>query len=164
MSSPSMPAEVTTTGDAQPVTTTREIRLASRPVGEPTVANFELAEAELPALARGEVLVRNTWMSVDSYMRGRMDDVESYIPPFEIGAPLEASAVGEVVASRADAMPIGATVSHFLGWREHAVVNATEATVVDNRPGAPERLPRRAGYARPHRRRHGTGPVAAPRR
>jgi hypothetical protein len=112
-------------------TTTREIRLAARPVGEPTPADFQLAVADLPALAPGQVLVRNTWMSVEPYMRGRMDEGESYIPAFQIGAPLEGGAVGEVVESRADGVPVGATVVHFLGWRDHAVVEAAAATVVD---------------------------------
>ena len=112
-------------------TTTREIRLASRPVGAPGPENFTLATVELPTLADGQVLVRNTWMSVDPYMRGRMDEGESYIPPFQVGAALDGSAVGEVVASRADAVPVGTTVVHFLGWREHAVVDASAVTPVD---------------------------------
>ena len=111
--------------------TTREVRLAARPVGEPTPADFELAVTDLPPLAPGQLLVRNSWMSVEPYMRGRMDDAESYIAPFELGGPLEGAAVGEVVESRADAVPVGATVVHFLGWRDHAVVDAESATVVD---------------------------------
>ncbi|OZM82774.1 NADP-dependent oxidoreductase [Pseudonocardia sp. MH-G8] len=112
--------------------TTREIRLAARPVGEPRPEDFALAHAPLSALSDGQVLVRNTWMSVDPYMRGRMDDIPSpVLPPFAIGAPLEGSAVGEVVASRAPGVPVGATVAHFLGWREHAVLDAEAATVVD---------------------------------
>lgn len=71
----------------------REIRLASRPIGEPNADNFELVRVEVPEPGEGHLLVRNTWMSVDPYMRGRMDDVESYIAPFEIGAPLEGGAV-----------------------------------------------------------------------
>ncbi|MFE3457906.1 NADP-dependent oxidoreductase [Nocardiopsis aegyptia] len=119
------------TTTAQHTTTTREIRLAARPVGTPGPEHFTLAAAELPPLAEGQVLVRNTWMSVDPYMRGRMDDVPSYIPPFELGAPLEGGAIGEVVASLSPDVPVGATVSHFLGWREHAVLDAAHATVVD---------------------------------
>lgn len=107
----------------------REIRLASRPVGEPGPGSFELAAADVPALREGQALVRNTWMSVDPYMRGRMNDAPSYIPPFRIGEPLDGTAVGEVVASRSPDLPVGATVSHFLGWREYAVVD--DAVVVD---------------------------------
>lgn len=110
----------------------REIHLAARPVGEPSPADFALVTTEVPdAVTEGRVLVRNTWMSVDPYMRGRMDDVPSYIPPFELGAPLEGSAVGEVVASGSADVPVGATVTHFAGWREYAVLDAAAVTVVD---------------------------------
>ncbi|ACZ89599.1 NADP-dependent oxidoreductase [Streptosporangium roseum] len=109
----------------------REIRLASRPAGEPGPENFELVRTEVPQPGEGQILVRNTWMSVDPYMRGRMDDAESYIPPFRLGAALEGGAVGEVVVSRSEAVAVGATVSHFLGWREYAVMDASAATVVD---------------------------------
>lgn len=112
--------------------TGREIRLAARPVGEPAPTDFALAEAAVPEPGDGQILVRNTWMSVDPYMRGRMDDVPSpVLPPFELGAPLEGAAVGEVIASRSADVPVGATVSHFLGWREYAVLDAAAATVVD---------------------------------
>ncbi|KAB2348510.1 NADP-dependent oxidoreductase [Actinomadura rudentiformis] len=116
----------------------REIRLASRPTGEPVPANFELTEVEVPQPGEGQILVRNTWMSVDPYMRGRMDEAESYIPPFQIGAPLEGSAIGEVVASGDAGIPVGATVSHFLGWREYALVNAAEAVVIDTGVARPQ--------------------------
>jgi NADPH-dependent curcumin reductase CurA len=109
----------------------REIRLGSRPTGEPAVDDFDLVERELSQPGEGEVLVRNTWMSVDPYMRGRMDARESYIPPFELGGVLEGGVVGEVVASRSASVPVGATVSHFLGWREYAVLDASAVTVVD---------------------------------
>lgn len=110
----------------------REIRLAARPTGEPVPSDFALATTVLPDTpAAGQILVRNTWMSVDPYMRGRMDDVPSYIPPFELGAPLEGGAVGVVVASAAPDVPVGATVSHFAGWREYAVLDAAAVTVVD---------------------------------
>ncbi|MEU0545303.1 NADP-dependent oxidoreductase [Nocardia sp. NPDC005978] len=109
----------------------REIQLATRPDGVPTAANFALVERPVPELAAGQILVRNTWMSVDPYMRGRMDDKESYIPPFELGAALEGSAVGEVIESRSAAIPVGTTVSHFAGWREVAVVDAEHATPID---------------------------------
>lgn len=111
--------------------TTRAFHLASRPVGEATTANFSLVTTDLPPLAAGQVLVRNTWMSVEPYMRTRMDDGGSSIPSFELGAPLDGSAVGEVIRSRAPELPEGTTVSHFLGWREHAVVDAATAEVVD---------------------------------
>ncbi|MET9692284.1 NADP-dependent oxidoreductase [Streptomyces sp. NPDC006514] len=113
------------------MTVSREIRLASRPTGTPKPENFQLVAAPLPELGEGQILVRNTWMSVDPYMRGRMDDAPSYMPPFALGSALEGSAVGEVVASRSASVPVGATVSHFLGWREYAALDAGAATVVD---------------------------------
>ncbi|SEG91703.1 hypothetical protein SAMN05444920_107332 [Nonomuraea solani] len=116
----------------------RMIRLVSRPVGEPGPENFELVTAEVPRPGPGQVLVRNTWMSVDPYMRGRMDDAESYIPPFRLGEALEGSAIGEVVASEAPDIPVGATVSHFLGWRDFAVLDAAGAAVVDTGLARPQ--------------------------
>ena len=112
-------------------TTTRQITLASRPVGEPTPENFALVEVALPDLADDEILVRNTAMSVDPYMRGRMNDVKSYIPPFQLGEPLDGGAVGEVIASRAESLPVGTHVVHGLGWREHAVVGVRHAKPID---------------------------------
>jgi NADPH-dependent curcumin reductase CurA len=114
-----------------PTRTGREFRLAARPVGEPRPSDLELVTTEVPDLADGQILVRNTWMSVDPYMRGRMDAAPSYIEPFALGEPLQGSALGEVVASRAPQVPVGATVRHFLGWREYAVLDAAAATVVD---------------------------------
>ena len=113
------------------MTTTREIHLATRPHGWPTAENFRLVETELPRLQEGELLVRNTVMSVDPYMRGRMNDVKSYVPPYEVGAALDGGAVGEVVESTDDAFAVGDTVLHGLGWREHAVVPARSARKVD---------------------------------
>lgn len=111
--------------------TTREIRLAARPLGAATAETFELATSRLHPPMAGQVVVKNLWMSVDPYMRGRMDAGESYLPAFEVGEPLEGSAVGEVVASAAADLPVGTTVVHFQGWREHAVVDAAAATPID---------------------------------
>ncbi|MGW0659325.1 NADP-dependent oxidoreductase [Streptodolium elevatio] len=112
-------------------TRSAEIRLAARPVGEPGPEVFELVRTDVPRPGEGQLLVRNTLMSVDPYMRGRMNDVPSYIPPFELGAVLEGSALGVVVESRDASVPVGATVTHFSGWREYAVVDAAYATIAD---------------------------------
>lgn len=112
-------------------TTTREIHLASRPQGWPTQENFRTVEVELPDPGPGEVLVRNTVMSVDPYMRGRMNDVKSYVPPFRLDAPLDGGAVGEVIASGDDTVKVGDTVLHQLGWREHAHGPASAFRKVD---------------------------------
>ncbi len=100
------------------MTRSREIRLKSRPSGLPTPTNFELATVDLPDPAAGEVQVRNTWMTVDPYMRGRMNDVRSYSPPFELGQAMQGGAVGEVVASNDPAFKAGDAVQSFFGWRE----------------------------------------------
>ena len=108
---------------------TREIQLASRPIGRPVQANFRLAESELPGLQDGQVLVRNLFISVDPYMRGRMNDVKSYSAPFALDAALDGGAVGEVIASRAEGRTVGDAVVHQLGWREYAVLDASATSV-----------------------------------
>jgi len=113
--------------------TSREVRLKSRPVGLPTADNFELASVELGAPGEGEVLVRNRWMSVDPYMRGRMYDRESYVPPFQIGAALQGGAVGEIVESRHPDYAPGDLVMSFLGWRE-GFVAAPAAAMMEKLP------------------------------
>ena len=108
-------------------TVSREIRLKSRPVGTPTAAAFDLASVEVPAPGPGEVQVRNLWMSVDPYMRGRMYDRPSYVPPFQIGEALQGGAIGEVTASNDPALKPGDIVSTMFGWRE--VFNAPAAAL-----------------------------------
>ncbi|MDH6140574.1 MULTISPECIES: NADP-dependent oxidoreductase [Kitasatospora] len=109
----------------------REWQLIARPVGEPAPADFALTTVTVADPEPGQVLVRNTWLSVDPYMRGRMNEGPSYIPQFELGETMTGSAVGVVVASRAENVPVGATVSHFNGWREYAVVDAPAVRVLD---------------------------------
>jgi NADPH-dependent curcumin reductase CurA len=99
-------------------TMSREIRLKSRPVGLPQAENFELATAELPEPGDGQVLVRNAWMSVDPYMRGRMYDRPSYVPPFELGKALQGGAIGRVVKSNDPKFQPGDLVESMFGWRE----------------------------------------------
>ncbi|HET6971047.1 MAG TPA: NADP-dependent oxidoreductase [Phenylobacterium sp.] len=100
------------------MTTVREIRLKSRPRGLPTADNFELATVELGAPGAGEVQVKNLWMTVDPYMRGRMNDVKSYAPPFALGKAMDGGAIGEVVASDDPALKPGDLVQSGFGWRE----------------------------------------------
>jgi len=99
-------------------TISREIQLVSRPHGIPTAANFTLVPTTLPPLQDQQVLVRNLFMSVDPYMRGRMNEGKSYVPQFEIGKPLEGGAVGEVIESRATGFKPGDIVTSSFGWRE----------------------------------------------
>ena len=100
------------------MTVSREVRLKSRPVGTPTPADFEVGQVDLPAPGEGEVQVKNLFMSVDPYMRGRMYDRASYVPPFEIGKALQGGAIGEVTASNSEGFAAGDVVSSMFGWRE----------------------------------------------
>ena len=79
----------------------RAWHLKSRPQGLPTLENFALEDVDLPPLGPGMVRVRNHWLSVDPYMRGRMNDVKSYVPPFQLGEPMDGGAIGAVVESKA---------------------------------------------------------------
>jgi hypothetical protein len=99
----------------------REIHLTSRPKGISTAANFSLAQIKLEPLQDQQVLVRNLFMSVDPYMRGRMNAGKSYIPPFELNKPLEGGAVGEVIESRAREFKLGDAVVSNFGWREYFI-------------------------------------------
>ena len=103
----------------------RAWHLMSRPIGMPTPDNFALKEIALPALDDGMVRVKNHFLSVDPYMRGRMNDTKSYVPPFALDAPMEGGAVGEVVESRDPGFKPGDTVMHMLGWRDEAVAPAS---------------------------------------
>ena len=105
----------------------RQIVLASRPSGWPTEDNFAVTEAGQPELTDGQVRVRNLFMSVDPYMRGRMNDTKSYVPPFQLGEPLQGGAIGMVVESRSPDLAEGDLVLHSLGWRDEAVLPARHA-------------------------------------
>ncbi len=109
----------------------REVRLASRPQGQVTLDNFSFATVQLPEPGPGEVLVRNTFLSVDPYMRGRMNDRKSYVPPFEVGKAMDGGAVGRVAVSNVATLPVGTSVLSFYGWREAFVAPAERLQVVD---------------------------------
>jgi len=117
---------------------TNEIRLKSRPSGLPSEDDFELVETMLDDPADGQLLVRNLWMSVDPYMRGRMIDAPSYIPPFQIGEALTGAAVGVVEQSGDANFKPGDVVSHFAGWRDYALIDAATAAKVDVRKVSPQ--------------------------
>ena len=102
----------------------RAWHLMSRPEGLPTDENFALKEIKLPKLEDGQVHVRNLWLSVDPYMRGRMNESKSYIPPFQLDSPMDGGAVGEIVKSKADGFSKGDLVLHMAGWRDEAVLPA----------------------------------------
>ena len=101
----------------------REIRLARRPEpgSDATADCFDIVEVDVRDPADGEVVVENQFFSVDPYMRGRMNDARSYVPPFVVGEPLQGGAVGVVIASRDPHLPEGSLVSSMQGWRERYV-------------------------------------------
>jgi NADPH-dependent curcumin reductase CurA len=109
----------------------RRIVLASRPEGWPTEANFRLEEMPLPQPGPGEFLVRCEYLSVDPYMRGRMNDRASYADPVRIGDVMTGEAVGNVAASKNDAYPVGTFVSGMFGWQEFAVSSGQGCRRVD---------------------------------
>ena len=99
----------------------KQVRLASRPSGWVTEENFTITDSDVGEPGEGEVLVRNMFMSVDPYMRGRMNDAKSYIPPFQVGELLQAGVVGEVVASNFDGISEGDNVTGMLGWENYSI-------------------------------------------
>ena len=109
----------------------REIRLKNRPVGLPRESDFELATVPTPTPGAGEVLVRNLYMSVDPYMRGRMLDQPSYVQPFQVGQPLDGGCVGQVVQSQGGKLQVGDYVLGRKGWREYYVSDGAELTKID---------------------------------
>jgi NADPH-dependent curcumin reductase CurA len=115
------------------MTRSREWHLVRRPSGSPADDDFRLVEVDLPEPGADDVVVRNTWLSVDPYMRGRMDDRESYVAPFALDAPMDGGAVGVVERAGSDVhgLAVGDTVLHGLGWRERAVLPAARTQKVD---------------------------------
>ena len=114
-----------------PDVTNKQIRLASRPTGWVTEDNFTVTEEALPEAGDGQLLVRNVFMSVDPYMRGRMNDAKSYVPPFQIGEVLQAGAVGQVVASNHSDFAEGDYVTGMLGWENYSVSDGTQLRKVE---------------------------------
>jgi NADPH-dependent curcumin reductase CurA len=109
----------------------REVHLKHRPLGLPRESDFELVEVKLPEIGQGEMLIRNIYMSVDPYMRGRMIDRKSYVPPFQLNRPLEGGCVGQVIESRGSKFQVGDFVLGMLGWREHYVSDGTGLLKID---------------------------------
>ena len=109
--------------------TNKRVLLASRPAGPVSEANFRIEEAPLPRPADGEVLVRNLWLSLDPYMRGRMSDAKSYVKGVEIGEVMVGQTVGEVLESRHAKLKVGDVVLTQLGWQLYGCTR--EATQLD---------------------------------
>jgi len=111
----------------------RRVLLASRPQGAVTEQNFRIVDASLPEPADGEVLVKNEWLSLDPYMRGRMSDAKSYVPPAPLDEVMVGQTVGEVIGSRDATINAGDKVLTQLGWQSHGIAKAADVTRVDAR-------------------------------
>ncbi|MDA8195925.1 MAG: NADP-dependent oxidoreductase [Actinomycetota bacterium] len=107
------------------MTLTRQITLAKRPVGLPTDENFAIKEVEVGEVAEGQVGVELVHISVDPYLRGRMNEGKSYVPPFEVGAPIQSGAIARVHSSRAEGISEGDLLTGIFNWQESQVVDPT---------------------------------------
>jgi len=114
-----------------------QVQLAARPTGWPAPDDFRTVQVTYGDLEPGQVRVANEFVSVDPYMRGRMNDVKSYTPPFALGETMTGGAVGRVVESASDDVPVGAVVTHQYGWRDVVQEDARGFTVVPELPGVP---------------------------
>lgn len=109
----------------------RQILLAARPAGFPKESDFKLVESPVPAPGPGQFLVRTLYLSVDPYMRGRMNDRPSYAPPVGLGEVMTGGIVGQVIESNHSKFPPGAYVEGRLGWQDYAVTDGSGVRVVD---------------------------------
>ncbi len=109
----------------------KEIHLVNRPEGMPSNDDFNFVEKEIPIPAENEVLLKTLYLSVDPYMRGRMRDVKSYIPPFQLNKPIAGGVLAEVVRSNSDLFKKGDIVSSNLNWAEYNVADAAKLQKID---------------------------------
>jgi NADPH-dependent curcumin reductase CurA len=114
-----------------PTIASKEVRLKSRPVGLPKASDFDLGTVQIAEPGPGEVQVKNLYMTVDPYMRGRMYDRPSYVPPFQIGEPLQGGAIGQVTASNDPKFAVGDIVNSMFGWREAYVAPGSALQKID---------------------------------
>lgn len=119
------------------MTTNLRVRLAQRPVGEPTADTFTIDEAPLPDLREGEVLVRTIYLSLDPYMRGRLSDAKSYAAPVEVGDVIVGGTVGQVVESNDPAFGSGDIVQAYGGWQAYSVAPASQLRAIEVDPNVP---------------------------
>src|ERR1700757_4372364 len=112
-------------------TKARQIVLGARPQGGPRLADFRLEETAIPTPGPGQVLLRVQYLSLDPYMRGRMDDRESYAPPTPLGGVMPGESIATVVASREPGFSQGDIVAAHTGWRSHALSDGAHLRKVD---------------------------------
>ena len=111
-----------------------KILLAARPQGFPEESDFEIVESEIPKVEEGHILVKTEYLSLDPYMRGRMNDVKSYAPSVEIGDVMVGGAVGRVVESRSPLFSVGETVEGRLGWQSYALSDGIGLRRINREP------------------------------
>src|SRR5262249_13145417 len=121
-------------GDRLMTTKNRQILLASRPSGEPTLDNFRLVESEVPQPGPAKMLLRSIYLSLDPYMRGRMNAGKSYAPPVEVGQVMEGRAVAEVIESNLPGYQRGEFVFAPMGWQEFTVTDGQGVRKLDPAP------------------------------
>lgn len=109
----------------------KHVALASRPKSWPTLDNFNFEDKALPDIGAGEVSLRTIWLSLDPYMRGRMNDAKSYADPVPIGGTMEGGAISEVMASNNEKFAVGDIVVARTGWASHAVSDGSDIRKVD---------------------------------
>lgn len=114
-----------------PNSSNTQILLASRPTGMPTQDNFKFVETTIPTLSEGEVLIKTLYLSVDPYMRGRMNDQKSYSPPFKLNEVIQGGAVGEVVESKDPSLQKGDIITGMLGWQHYTAAPAKQVRKID---------------------------------
>jgi len=107
------------------------ILLNKRPEGKPTLEDFKFVEEEMPAVSEGHILLKTLYVSVDPYLRGRMTDAKSYVPPFELNKPVQSAVVAEVAESKNDSFRKGDFVTGLLDWKEYQVSDGKGLNKVD---------------------------------
>ena len=110
---------------------TKQIALFSRPKGKPVLENFETKNVELPELADKEIFLEAMYFSVDPYMRGRMNDAKSYVPPFELGKPISGGVIAKVVKSNSINFIENDIVTGNLLWQQHCIAKETDLIKID---------------------------------
>ncbi|AYK08192.1 NADP-dependent oxidoreductase [Brevibacillus laterosporus] len=108
-----------------------QILLSSRPVGVPTRDNFTFIKSSIPEVNDNQLLIRTLYLSVDPYMRGRMNDQKSYIPPFQLDQVITGGVIGEVIETKSSEFQVGDVVLGLLGWQNYSVVDAGEVQKID---------------------------------
>lgn len=110
----------------------KAIILKNRPVGKPTPSDFTISKEEIPEIAKGEILLKTKFVSVDPYLRGRMSDAKSYVEPFKLGKPIASGCIAEVIESKNESFKKGDFVSGLLSWKEFQVTDGKQLLKIED--------------------------------